>query len=80
MSLMGPLLIVLPVAFNVASGMLAARFDYPDGLRKPTADVPAAFREGGRPLVLRWWAFALTALALAPATSASPSANTSAPW
>ena len=26
----GLLLIVMPVAFNVAFGMLAARFDYPD--------------------------------------------------
>jgi hypothetical protein len=26
----------MPVAFNVAFGMLAARFDYPDILRRPT--------------------------------------------
>ena len=30
----GLLLIVIP-AFNVAFGMLAARFDYPDILRRP---------------------------------------------
>ena len=67
MSLAGVVLIVLPIAFNVAFGMLAARFDYPDVLRKPTHEVLARFREGGRSLVLLWWAFALTALALAPA-------------
>jgi hypothetical protein len=63
----GLLLIVLPIAFNVVFGMLAARFDYPDVLRRPTDEVLAAFRAGGRSLVLLWWAFALTALALAPA-------------
>src|SRR4051794_38709555 len=67
MSLAGLVLIVLPIAFNVAFGMLAARFDYPDVLRKPTHEVLAHFREGGRSLVLLWWAFALIALALAPA-------------
>ena len=63
----GLLLIVLPVAFNVAFGLLAARFDYPDVLRKPTDEVLARFRDGGASLVLLWWSFALTALALAPA-------------
>ena len=63
----GLVLIALPIAFNVAFGLLAARFDYPDVLRKPTADVLARFRDGGSSLVLLWWAFALTALALAPA-------------
>ena len=81
MSLAGVVLIVLPIAFNVAFGMLAARFDYPDVLRKPTHEVLARFREGGRSLVLLWWAFALTALALAPAVvllsarSATPTAR-----
>ena len=63
----GLLLIALPIAFNAAFGMLAARFDYPDVLRKPTDEVLAAFRAGGSSLVLLWWSFALTALALAPA-------------
>jgi hypothetical protein len=60
------LLIAMPVAFNVAFGMLAARFDYPDILRRPTAEVLARFREGGSPLILLWWAFALTAVLFAP--------------
>lgn len=66
-TLAGLLLIALPVAFNVTFGMLATRFDYPDVLRRPTGEVLAAFRAGGSSLVLLWWAFALTALALAPA-------------
>ena len=60
------LLIGVPIGFNVAFGMLAARFDYPDVLRKPTHEVLARFREGGRSLVLLWWAFALTAVLMVP--------------
>jgi Domain of unknown function (DUF4386) len=62
----GLLLIVVPLAFNAAFALLAARFDYPDILRRPTAEVLAAFRAGGTSLVLLWWAFALTAVLLAP--------------
>lgn len=62
----GVLLLALPVAFNIAFGALAATFDYPDILRRPTHEVLARFREGGTKLVLWWWIFALTAGALAP--------------
>lgn len=62
----GVLLIALPVAFNVAFGVLAATFDYPDILRRPTDEVLARFRAGGTRLLLWWWIFALTAAALAP--------------
>jgi hypothetical protein len=62
----GVLLIVVPLAFNAAFALLAARFDYPDILRRPTGDVLAAFRAGGTSLVLLWWAFALTAVLLVP--------------
>jgi hypothetical protein len=62
----GVLLVALPVAFNVAFGVLAAKFDYPDILRRPTHEVLARFREGGTKLQLWWWIFALTAAALAP--------------
>jgi len=62
----GLLLIAVPLGFNAAFALLAARFDYPDVLRRPTAEVLAAFRAGGTPLVLTWWAFALTALLMAP--------------
>jgi len=60
------LLIALPVAFNVLFGLLAARFDYPDVLRRPTSEVLERFRAGGPGLILLWWSFALTALLLAP--------------
>jgi hypothetical protein len=62
----GLMLIAVPLAFNGAFALLAARFDYPDILRRPTADVLAKFRAGGTSLVLLWWGFALTAVLLAP--------------
>ena len=62
----GASLLALPVAFNVAFAALASSFDYPDILRRPTSEVLARFRAGGTRLVLTWWVFALTAVALAP--------------
>src|SRR5919107_4241157 len=62
----GLLLVVMPLAFNAAFAALAARFDYPDILRRPTAEVLLRFSEGGTPLVVLWWAFALSAVLLAP--------------
>jgi hypothetical protein len=62
----GLLLIAVPLAFNAAFALLAARFDYPDILRQPTAEVLARFTAGGTPLVLTWWAFALTAVLMVP--------------
>lgn len=66
MILAGLLLIGVPLAFNGAFAALAARFDYPDVLRRPTSEVLARFRDGGRSLVLLWWGFALTAVAMIP--------------
>ena len=63
----GILLIVLPLAFNAAFAALAAKFDYPDILRKPTQEILRRFRDGGSALVLLWWSFAMTAVLLAPA-------------
>jgi hypothetical protein len=63
----GILLVVLPVAFNVAFALLAARFSYPDILRRPTSEILERFRAGGSSLVLLWWAFAMTAVAMVPA-------------
>ena len=60
------LLIAVPVAFNVAFGLLAARFDYPDILRRRTDEVLERFRQGGSGLVTLWWGFALFAVLLAP--------------
>jgi hypothetical protein len=62
----GVFLIGMPVAFNVAFGLLAARFDYPDILRRPTAEVLSRFEAGEASLVLLWWYFALTAVLFAP--------------
>jgi hypothetical protein len=62
----GVLLIVVPLAFNAAFARLAATFDYPDVLRQETSAVLARFRDGGTGLVLTWWAFAMTALAMVP--------------
>jgi hypothetical protein len=62
----GLTLIAVPLAFNGAFARLAARFDYPDILRRPTSEVLARFRAGGTELVLTWWAFALTAVAMVP--------------
>lgn len=60
------LLIVLPIAFNAAFAALAAQFEYPDVLRRPTEEVLSRFRDGGSSLVLLWWAFAMTAVLFAP--------------
>jgi hypothetical protein len=65
-TLAGLLLIAVPVAFNASFALLAARFDYPDVLRRPTGEVLERFSEGGTALVLIWWAFALTAVLFAP--------------
>ena len=62
----GWLLIGLPLAFNAAFAALAVKFDYPDILRRPTGEVLERFRAGGSGLVLLWWAFAMTAVLLAP--------------
>src|SRR3954471_8081833 len=62
----GLLLVAVPLAFNAAFALLAARFDYPDVLRRPTSEVLAKFRAGGTALVLTWWAFALTAVLMVP--------------
>lgn len=59
------LLIVLPLVFNAAFIGLAITFDYPDILRRPTAEVLERFRRGGSRLVLLWWVFAMTAVLLA---------------
>ena len=60
------LLIALPIAFNAVFALLAVKFDYPDILRRPTVEVLERFRQGGSALVLLWWAFAMTAVLLAP--------------
>lgn len=58
--------LALAVAFNVPFAMLAATYDYPDVLRRPTGEALDLFAAGGASLILTWHAFALTALALVP--------------
>jgi hypothetical protein len=65
--LTGILLIVLPIAYNALYTVLARSFDYPDILRQSTAVVLARFAADGSRLVLTWWAFAMSAVLLAPA-------------
>jgi hypothetical protein len=62
----GALLIMLPLAFNLFFFLLARRFDYPNILRSPTADVLNRFQAGGVSLKLLWYGFMLTAVLLAP--------------
>jgi hypothetical protein len=64
--LAGILLIVLPLAYNGLYAVLARSFDYPDILRRPTAEVLERFTAGGSRLILTWWAFAMSAVLLAP--------------
>lgn len=58
--------ISLALLFNVPFSVLGAIFDYPDILRHPAGEVLGKFAQGGAPLILTWYSFALAALALAP--------------
>ena len=62
----GLFLIALPVAYNVLYTLLARSFDYPDILRRPSAEVLERFLAGGSKLILTWWGFAISAVLLAP--------------
>jgi len=60
------LLIVVPIAFNVAFFALGRAFDYPDILRREPDEILRRFAAGGAPLILRWEALLLSALAMLP--------------
>ena len=60
------LLIVVPVAFNVAFFELGRVFDYPGILRKDPDEILRRFAAGGSGLLLRWEALLLSALAMLP--------------
>jgi len=62
----GTFLIVLPLAFNGFFLLLGRRFDYPDILRRPTAEILTRFQAGGVGLKLVWYGFMLTAVLFAP--------------
>jgi hypothetical protein len=63
----GVVLIVAPLWFNANFVLLGKRFDYPDILRRPSAEILERFRAGGSSLVLLWWMFMLSGLLLIPA-------------
>ncbi len=58
------MLIVAPLWFNANFALLGKRFDYPDILRRPTAEILERFRAGGSSLILLWWTFMLSGLLL----------------
>ena len=60
----GVVLIVAPLWFNTTFALLGKRFDYPDILRRPTAEILERFRAGGSSLILLWWTFMLSGLLL----------------
>jgi hypothetical protein len=60
------LLVVVPIAFNLAFFELGRTFDYPDILRKEPAEILTRFGRGGAGLILRWEALLLSALAMLP--------------
>ena len=65
-TLTGLLLIVVPLAFNATFFLLQRAFEYPDILRKPTDYILRRFKDGGSPLLRRWYAFALSAVLFTP--------------
>jgi hypothetical protein len=60
----GALLIAVPIAFNLAFFELGRTFDYPGILREPPDVILRRFAAGGTPLLLRWQALLLSALAM----------------
>ena len=62
----GVLLILVPIAFNVAFFALGRAFEYPDILRKEPDEILRRFHAGGPGLILRWEALLLSALAMLP--------------
>src|SRR6476659_41667 len=62
----GILLVLVPVAFNLAFFELGRSFDYPNILRKEPDEILRRFAAGGSGLLLRWHALLLSALAMLP--------------
>jgi hypothetical protein len=68
-TLLGVVLIALPIAYNVLFTALARSFDYPGILRQDPAEVLGRFARGGTRLLVTWWALMLTALLLVPVSA-----------
>jgi hypothetical protein len=62
----GLVLILVPVAFNLAFFELGRSFDYPDILRRDPDEILRRFASGGPGLLLRWQALMLSALGMLP--------------
>jgi hypothetical protein len=62
----GILLIIVPVAFNVAFFALGRAFDYPEILRKEPDEILRRFAGGGSGLLFRWELLLVSALAMLP--------------
>jgi hypothetical protein len=60
------LLILVPIAFNVAFLELGRAFDYPKILRKDPDEILRRFVAGGSGLILRWEALLISALLMLP--------------
>jgi Domain of unknown function (DUF4386) len=60
----GIVMIVAPLWFNATFALLGKRFNYPDILRRPTAEILERFRAGGPGLILLWWTFMSSGLLL----------------
>ena len=58
--IIGALFITGAVALFIPYTILTMIFDYPDILRKDTAEVLTRFHEGGSTLIWTWFAFAIT--------------------
>ncbi len=77
----GLVLIVVPLIFNVTFFMLARRFDYPNILRQPTAQILQRYKAGGAPLRRLWYVFALGAILFTPVPVLVQQVfGTAAPW
>ena len=60
------LLIVVPLAFNLAFLELGRAFDYPGILREDPEAILRRFAAGGSGLILRWEALLASALGMLP--------------
>jgi len=60
------LLILVPIAFNLAFFELGRVFDYPDILRKEPDEILRRFVAGGSGLILRWEGLLVSALLMLP--------------
>jgi hypothetical protein len=60
------LLIVVPIAFNLAFFELGRVFDYPNILRKEPDEILRRFAAGGSGLLVRWQVLLISALAMLP--------------